>query len=63
LDDLGWLSQRHQIFEVVLPDGERILLAGVDFQSFCQRRQLRLTKLGLYEDRKDDEPRVRAASG
>jgi UDP-GlcNAc:undecaprenyl-phosphate/decaprenyl-phosphate GlcNAc-1-phosphate transferase len=63
LDDLGWLSKRHQIFEVVLPDGERILLAGVDFQSFCQRRQLRLTKLGLYQDRKGDEPRVRAASG
>jgi UDP-GlcNAc:undecaprenyl-phosphate/decaprenyl-phosphate GlcNAc-1-phosphate transferase len=56
LDDLGWLSKRHQIFEVVLPDAERTLLAGVDFQSFCQRRQLRLIKLGLYEDRKTTSP-------
>jgi len=62
LDDLGWLSKRHEIFEVVLPDCEQILLPDVDFQSFCQRRQLRLTKLGLYEDRKDEEPRLRAAS-
>jgi UDP-GlcNAc:undecaprenyl-phosphate/decaprenyl-phosphate GlcNAc-1-phosphate transferase len=63
LDDLGWLSKRHGIFEVVLPDCEPILLPGVDFQSFCQRRQLRLTKLGLYEDREVEEPRLRAASG
>jgi UDP-GlcNAc:undecaprenyl-phosphate GlcNAc-1-phosphate transferase len=63
LDDLGWLSKRHEIFEVVLPDCEQILFPGVDFESFCQRRQLRLTKLGLYEDRKDEEPRLRAASG
>jgi UDP-GlcNAc:undecaprenyl-phosphate/decaprenyl-phosphate GlcNAc-1-phosphate transferase len=63
LDDLVWLSKRHEIFEVVLPDCEQILFPGVDFESFCQRRQLRLTKLGLYEDRKDEEPRLRAASG
>jgi UDP-GlcNAc:undecaprenyl-phosphate GlcNAc-1-phosphate transferase len=63
LDDLGWLSERHEIFEVVLPDCERILLPAVDFQLFCQRRQLRLTKLGLYEDRKDEKPELRAASG
>jgi UDP-GlcNAc:undecaprenyl-phosphate/decaprenyl-phosphate GlcNAc-1-phosphate transferase len=63
LDDLGWLSKRHEIFEVVLPDCEQILLPGVDFQSFCRRRQLRLIKLGLYEDRRDEEPRLRAASG
>jgi UDP-GlcNAc:undecaprenyl-phosphate GlcNAc-1-phosphate transferase len=63
LDDLGWLSKRHEIFEVVLPDCEQILLPGVDFQSFCQRRQLRLTKLGLYEDRRDEEPGLRAATG
>jgi UDP-GlcNAc:undecaprenyl-phosphate/decaprenyl-phosphate GlcNAc-1-phosphate transferase len=60
LDDLGWLSKRHGIFEVVLPDCEGILLPGVDFQSFCQHRQLRLTKLGLYEDRKDEQPRLKA---
>jgi UDP-GlcNAc:undecaprenyl-phosphate GlcNAc-1-phosphate transferase len=63
LDDLGWLSERHGIFEVVLPDCERILLPGVDFHSFCQRRQLRVTKLGLYEDRKEEEPRLRVVSG
>jgi hypothetical protein len=63
LNDLGWLSKQHGIFEVVLPDCERILLPGVDFQAFCQGRQLRLTKLGLYEDRIQEEPRLRAASG
>jgi UDP-GlcNAc:undecaprenyl-phosphate GlcNAc-1-phosphate transferase len=54
LDDLGWLSKRHEIFEVVLPECERIVLPGVDLQAFCQRRQLRLTKLGLYEEPKDE---------
>jgi UDP-GlcNAc:undecaprenyl-phosphate GlcNAc-1-phosphate transferase len=63
LDDLGWLSKRHEVFEVVLPDCEQIQLPGVDFQSFCQRRQLRLTKLGLYQDPKDEEPGLRAANG
>jgi len=63
LDDLAWLSKRHGVFEVVLPDCERILLPGVDFKSFCQRRQLRLTNLGLYEDHKDEQPRLRAARG
>jgi UDP-GlcNAc:undecaprenyl-phosphate GlcNAc-1-phosphate transferase len=63
LDDLDWLSKRHGISEVVLPDSEQILSPGVDFQSFCQRRQLRITKLGLYEDPNDEEPRLRTASG
>ncbi len=63
LDDLSWLSKRHEIFEVVLPDCERIVLPGVDLQAFCQRRQLRLTILGLYQDRRNEETRLRAASG
>lgn len=52
LDDLGWLSQSHGIFEVVLSDREESLSPGLDFQSFCQFRELRLTKLGLYEDQR-----------
>jgi UDP-GlcNAc:undecaprenyl-phosphate GlcNAc-1-phosphate transferase len=54
LDDLGWLSKTHGVSEVILPDCEQILLPGMDFQGFCQRRALRLTKLGLYEERKDE---------
>src|ERR1700691_6225337 len=61
LDDLGWLSERHGISEVILPDCEQILLPGIDFQAFCQLRALRLTKLGLYEDRKDELRGTRAA--
>jgi hypothetical protein len=59
--DLGWLSERHGISEVILPDCEQILLPGMDFQAFCQLRALRLTKLGLYEDRKDELRGTRAA--
>jgi UDP-GlcNAc:undecaprenyl-phosphate GlcNAc-1-phosphate transferase len=54
LDDLGWLSKTHGVSEVILPDCEQILLPGMDLQAFCQRRALRLTKLGLYEERKDE---------
>jgi UDP-GlcNAc:undecaprenyl-phosphate/decaprenyl-phosphate GlcNAc-1-phosphate transferase len=50
LDDLELLSQRHGVCEVVLPQSEDIPFSDVEFQSFCQRRQLRLTKLGLYHD-------------
>jgi len=61
LDDLDWLSQRHDIFEVVLPDCEQTMSPDFDFQSFCQRRALRLTKLGLYEgDGNHEELRSRA---
>jgi UDP-GlcNAc:undecaprenyl-phosphate/decaprenyl-phosphate GlcNAc-1-phosphate transferase len=49
LDDLPSLSQHHGVFEVVLPDGEATLRPGVDFPSYCQRKALRLTKLGFYE--------------
>jgi hypothetical protein len=63
LDDLSWLSQRHDIFEVVLPDCEQAQSPDFDFQSFCQRRALRLTKLGLYEpDGNHEKLRSRAAS-
>jgi UDP-GlcNAc:undecaprenyl-phosphate GlcNAc-1-phosphate transferase len=55
LDDLGVLSKRHGIFEVVLPQSEEIPFSRVDFQAFCERRQLRLTKLGFYQDSPDNE--------
>jgi UDP-GlcNAc:undecaprenyl-phosphate/decaprenyl-phosphate GlcNAc-1-phosphate transferase len=59
LDDLGWLSKQHGVFEVVLPDCERILWSRSDFQLFCRRRQLRLMKLGLHEDRREENARLR----
>ena len=62
LDDLEWLSKRHGVFEVVLPDCEQTLLPGVDVQAFCQGSELRLTKLGLYEDGTDEYSTTKAAS-
>jgi UDP-GlcNAc:undecaprenyl-phosphate GlcNAc-1-phosphate transferase len=54
LDDLARLSQTHGVFEVVLPDHEEILPTETDFQSFCQHRALRLTRLGLYDEKTGD---------
>lgn len=48
LDDLAGLARQHGIFEVVLPESEVIPFSDADFQSFCDLRQLRLTKLGFY---------------
>jgi len=62
LDDLEWLSKRHGVFEVVLPDCEQTLLPGVDVQAFCQGSELRLTRLGLYEDGTDEYSTTKAAS-
>ncbi|HYM79470.1 MAG TPA: hypothetical protein VE377_26070 [Candidatus Dormibacteraeota bacterium] len=56
LDDLARLSEKHGIFEVVLPDREEIPLLDDDFQSFCRSRALRLTKLGLYNDVPNNPP-------
>jgi hypothetical protein len=44
---------------VVLPDCETILWSRSDFQLFCRRRQLRLMKLGLHEDRREENARLR----
>jgi len=57
LDDLPRLAEKHGIFEVVLPDREDIQLLNDDFPSFCRRRALRLTKLGLYDQAATDDLR------
>ncbi len=48
LDDLTWLAVHHGISEVVLPEGEAIPISPADFENYCQRSQLRLTRLGFY---------------
>ena len=58
LDDLALLAKKHEIFEVVLPESEQIPFSGAEFQSFCQDRSLRLTKLGLYEDARQYDQQV-----
>ncbi|HET9408580.1 MAG TPA: hypothetical protein VFO39_15165 [Candidatus Sulfotelmatobacter sp.] len=58
LDDLPELSHKHGIFEVVLPDREETMCPEIDFQSFCQARALRLTKLGLYHEAPGDQART-----
>lgn len=54
LDDLARLSEKHGIFEVILPDHEEIVLPNDDLRSLCRSRTLRVTKLGLYHDAIDD---------
>lgn len=54
LDDLGLLAKRYGIFEVILPESEEIPFSGIEFQSFCQSRCLRLTRLGLYHDGEEE---------
>jgi len=48
LDDLVRLANEHGVFEVILPENEAVPYSDADFNLFCSRWRLRLTKLGLY---------------
>ena len=50
LDDLSWLAPRYGISEVVLPESEPIPISQSDFEQYCVRSNLRLTKLGFYSN-------------
>lgn len=62
LDELSRLSQKYGIAEVVLPDSEDIHLTRVDLTAYCRDRELRLTRLGLYESNEDSPSHHRVAT-
>ena len=62
IDDLSRLSKKLGIAEVVLPDSEEVLLSHVDFSSYCRDRELKLTRLGLYENEADDRSHRKAVN-